>query len=216
MDLVTRWADDLAHEIKNPLHAMVINLELVKRRAGASDPNPIVERAEIVEAELHRVHQLVDALLRIIRPWPDVAVADPEGIMGALLPVIAARCRIRKLDYMHEPGGSTIALRPEDFALIMLNLLDNAIEATPEGGHILTRCDVADDHVKLSVTDSGAGLEPEGADRLREPGVTSREGRTGLGLSVVDRLARDAGGSLSLETAAGDSGAVVTVVLPRP
>src|SRR5690606_25840506 len=67
MDLVARWADDLAHEIKNPLHAMVINLELVKRRAGSGDREPLVDRVEVVEAELHRVHHLVESLLRLVR-----------------------------------------------------------------------------------------------------------------------------------------------------
>ncbi|NIP60786.1 MAG: hypothetical protein GWO00_23330, partial [Gemmatimonadetes bacterium] len=56
LELVSRWADDLAHEIKNPLHAMVINLELVKRRATGEDAGALIQRAEVVESELYRVH----------------------------------------------------------------------------------------------------------------------------------------------------------------
>ena len=213
MDLVSRWADDLAHEIKNPLHAMVINLELVKRRAGSTDPEPIVQRAEVVEAELHRVHGLVDSMLRLVRPWPPGSSVDPDRVFEDLLPVLGARTRIRRLDFEHHPGGAPVDLSPEGMAVVLLNLMDNAIDAAPAGGRIVTRCQTGD-RVRITVTDSGPGVPPEIADRVLEPGVSGREQRAGLGLSVSARLVREAGGELTVEGGTGGSGTVVTVVLP--
>ncbi len=215
MDLVSRWADDLAHEIKNPLHAMVINLELVKRKAGSSDPEPVRQRAEIVEAELHRVHGLVESLLRLLRPWPARGTADVADTFDALLPVLTARSRIKKIEFEHRPGTATVPMAPGPLGLVVLNLVDNAIDATQDGGRITTGCEIDADGVRITVTDSGPGLSAAVAERIFEEGVTSRQGRAGLGLALVHRLVREAGGRLTVGAAPGPGGCQVEVFLPR-
>ena len=215
MDLVARWADDLAHEIKNPLHAMVINLELVKRRAGSGDPGPVIQRAEVVENELHRVHDLVESLLRLVRPWPDEAVCDADRVFEQLLPVLGARTRIRRLDYEHHPGGGAVALPPGSLAQVILNLVDNAIDASPEGGRVVTACEMGREAVTVRVEDDGPGL-PDGV--LTSPGYAPapRPSRAGLGLAVSARIVQEAGGSIEFRPGAGGRGTVVTVTIPRP
>lgn len=215
MALIERWAEDLAHEIKNPLHAMVINLELVKRWAGGADPDPIILRAEIVEAELHRVHRLIDSLLRILRSWPDRVSADPDQVLEVLGVVVAARARIRNVEYEHHPGSAPVGMRPGHLALVLLNLIDNALDAMPAGGRLVTRCEAGADSVRIAVADTGAGLPPGLADRLMQAGVSGREDRAGLGLAVTDRLVREAGGELLLESAGSGPGTVAILVLPR-
>jgi signal transduction histidine kinase len=215
MDLVARWADDLAHEIKNPLHAMVINLELVKRRAGSGEPRSLVERIEVVESELHRVHGLVESLLRLVRPWPDRQSADVDQVFQGILPVMEARGRIRKVTLRHRPGGSIVTMAPGLLTLVVLNLVDNAIEASGENDRILTACDTGPDHVRITVRDTGTGLPDRPVDELFEPGVTERSGRAGLGLAIARRLVRDAGGDVTLEAVPGEPGAMATIVLPR-
>ena len=208
--LVARWSDALAHEIKNPFHAMVINLELVKRRAG--DPEGLRERAEVVESELHRVHALIDSVLRLVRPWPATATVDVDAAFEALLPAVRARAALRQLDYAHEPGGAPAAIPPADFALILLNLLDNAMDALPKGGRLRTRF-VHDDAVTVRVTDDGPGFGD--LDDPFEAGTTSREGRPGLGLAVSRRLAQGAGGDLVAREVESGGGAELVLTLPR-
>ena len=222
MRLVSDWADDLAHEIKNPLHAMVINLELVKRRAGTGEAGSVVERAEIVETELHRVHELVESLLRIVRPWPDQSVASVERVFATLLPAVRARARIRRLTFHHEDeaAGASVAMPPGDLAQAILNLVDNAIEATPEGGRVTTRAETTGDAIRITVTDTGAGVPTGGEDGAREDGAGGEgggaaEGPQGLGLAVTGRLVRAAGGELRLDPAAEGQGTVATVTMPR-
>lgn len=214
LELVMRWADDLAHEIKNPLHAMVINLELVKRRAGSPDPGPLIERAEIVEGELQRVHALVDSLLRLVRPWPATAAADADALFEDLLPIFEARTRIRKVEYHHTPGGGFVDMPPAALAQVLLNLMDNAIDAVPEGGSLRTSCEIGEGVVRIEVRDSGPGLSPELEGSAAEPGVSGRPGRSGLGLAVVERLVRGAGGTFALERGDGGNGTRAVVSLP--
>lgn len=225
LDLVSRWADDLAHEIKNPLHAMVINLELVKRRAGAGDPGLLIERAEVVESELHRVHELVDSLLKLVRPWPEAGAATVQEVFTALLPVFAARARIRQVEYRHDPGTAIVAMSPGDLAQVLANLVDNAIDATAEGGRVSTAVAVKEHRARITVRDTGTGLaDPGAADGAAADGVatepaaasspeTRSSGRQGLGLAVTRALVERVGGSLRLENGSG-GGAEATVTLP--
>jgi two-component system, NtrC family, nitrogen regulation sensor histidine kinase NtrY len=215
MDLVARWADDLAHEIKNPLHAMVINLELVKRRAGGGDPEALVDRIEVVESELHRVHTLVESLLRLVRPWPERQATDVDQVFQDILPVMEARARIRKVELRHSPGGSMVAMAPGLLTLVLLNLVDNALEASRENDRLLTACHLELDQVRITVRDTGAGLPDGPREALFEPGGSERPGHSGLGLAIARRLVREAGGELTLEAAPDGPGTVVTIVLPR-
>jgi len=213
-DLMSRWSDDLAHEIKNPLHAMVINLELVKRRAGSPDSSHVIERAEIVEAELHRVHALVDSLLRVVRPWPASGSTRVDRVFDDLLPVLGARMRVRRLEYDHRASGGVVAISPGGLAQVVLNLLDNAIDATPAGGRIETLCEDGDP-VRITVTDSGHGMPARLRSTAVRAGSSSREGRSGLGLAVSVRLLAEAGGALELEPGPTGGGTRAIVSLPR-
>ena len=216
MDLVSRWADDLAHEIKNPLHAMVINLELVKRRAASGDAEPAVQRAEVVENELHRVHGLVESLLRLVRPWAPEALCDPDRVFEHLLPVLRARSRIRRVDFEHTPGGGAAAIAPGDLAQVLLNLVDNAIEASPEEGRVSTTCSLADGHIVIKVRDEGPGLPARVGESPEYRDPAPREGRGGLGLPVSVAILRQAGGSLTFQPGTAGRGTVAVVRLPRP
>lgn len=215
LDLLSRWADDLAHEIKNPFHAMVINIELVKRRAASGDAEPLVQRAQVVESEIHRVHDLIESLLRLMRPWSDPEPAQVDQVFAAMAPVIAARARIRRIEIEHQPGGSAVPMGPGPLALVVLNLMDNAMEATSEGGRVVTSSAVEGDRVRITVLDNGAGLPGGPGDRFFEAGVGEWPGRAGLGLTIAARLVHDAGGTLTLEPAPGHGGALATVLLPR-
>lgn len=212
LELVSRWADDLAHEIKNPFHSMVINLELVKRRAG--DPEELVERAEVVESELRRVHALIDSVLRLVRPWAGAPAAAVDAVFGDLEPALRARARLRHVQVDYEGGAGRVGLTAGDLALVLLNLVDNAMDALPDGGRVTVRCVDAGDAVRIDVTDDGPGLAVDG-DPF-EPGVTTRADRSGLGLAVCGRLVRQAGGSITAGAAVPGPGTTIALTLPRP
>jgi len=94
--LVSRLADDLAHEIKNPLHAMVINLEVLRRRIAAGDPDIALERAAVIDQEIQRTHQLVDLLLKLLRPerQRDQHAHSLAGALDEVIPLIRLQAKL--------------------------------------------------------------------------------------------------------------------------
>jgi signal transduction histidine kinase len=98
-------------------------------------------------------------------------------------------------------------------AQILTNLVDNAIQAMPDGGslHISARTD--GDTAVITVQDSGEGVDPDLVERFFEPFFTTRSDGTGLGLAIVRRLTEGHGGQISIENATS-GGAIVTVRLP--
>ena len=215
LDLISRWADDLAHEIKNPLHAMVINLELVKRRASAGEGEMAAERVGVVEEELHRVHELVDSLLKLVRPWPDVRHTDPGHLIQEISPVIRARGRIRQLEWVHRAEGVPVIMGPGAYSQMLLNLVENAMDAMDPGGRLTTVTEAAPGVARLIIADDGAGMSPDVRERAGEPGFTTRDGRSGLGLAVSLRFVREAGGELEVRPRGEGQGTEVVVTLPR-
>ena len=94
--LISRLADDLAHEIKNPLHAMVINLEVLRRRVTAGDPDIALERAAVIDQEIQRTHQLVDLLLKLLRPerQRDQHAYSLSGALEEILPLLRLQAKL--------------------------------------------------------------------------------------------------------------------------
>ncbi len=97
--LVSRLADDLAHEIKNPLHAMVINLEVMRRRVAAGDTEIALERAAVIEQEIERTHHLVDLLLKLVRPDRnhEQHAYSLAGALDEVLPLIELQARLARV-----------------------------------------------------------------------------------------------------------------------
>jgi signal transduction histidine kinase len=169
--LVSRLADDLAHEIKNPLNAIVINLEVLKVRVTRGDPAAAIERAGVIEHEVRRLHQLVDRLLQLIRPERDVASSLPlEAAMDELLPLVDAQARLARNEFRADCSSPVfVAVRRDIFRFAMLNLLTAVHERLGEGGGTFSvRC-VHDDTAVQVVIEAEAGqdsrpLRPVDAD----------------------------------------------------
>lgn len=97
--LVSRLADDLAHEIKNPLHAMVINLEVLRRRLAAGDAEIALERAAVIEQEIERTHHLVDLMLKLVRPDrnDEQHAHSLTGALEEVLPLIELQAKLARV-----------------------------------------------------------------------------------------------------------------------
>jgi signal transduction histidine kinase len=165
--LVRRIADDLAHELKNPLNAMVINLEVLRARVRAGDPEAALERIDVLDQETHRLHNLLDHVLRLLRPDPpgpaefrlDTVLAE-VGTIAAVLGKLARR----GFDVRPEGGDAVVLGRREPLRFALLALAEAAIAGAPS----------EDDRVLLAAEGSPAAVEltltaPAGtADRLRQ------------------------------------------------
>ena len=218
LDLITRLADDLAHEVKNPLHAMVINLELLRRRLTAGGVDAALERVAVVESEVARVNRLMDAYFQLLRPGRDRATrCDVATALGEVAPLVEALSKVARVEQrIHTlPVGVLVDLGRDELKLLIMNLVVNALDALRgTGGRLELHLAGDETQASLRITDSGPGVAAEIRGRIGQPGVSTRPGRAGMGLAVVRALAEAAGGRLEPADGAG-GGASFLVVLPR-
>ena len=204
-------AAGVAHEIGNPLNAIALSLQLVKR-----DPTD-TEAIETGLNQLKRLDGIIRDFLTAIRPRkPNLmpgSVADPlKNCLAMLKPQFEERRITVTLDI---PAAlPNIALDAEQMEQVFFNLLKNALEAMSDGGKI----DIAlgsDDHdVFLSIRDNGSGMEAEQLATLFEPYRTTKEKGTGLGLLISKRIVTEHGGAIAAESQPG-TGTTFTITLPR-
>ena len=207
--LVSRLADDLAHEIKNPLHAIVINLELLKRRAQGGDMATVLQRAEFVGGQVTRVNALLDQLLQLLRPMRQTdPVRDLDQTVDELLPLLLRQARLARVELVyHGIGGPGAApIRRDALKLVLLNLVADALGALGgPGGRVELVAASVDGGVQIAVSDVPAGAsapaEPTPADGMLTAGDRDRE--LELGRSVVRSLIDEVGGAFSIEPVHG-------------
>ncbi len=169
--LVRRLADDLSHEIKNPLHAMVINLELVRRRIAAGDDDAAFERLAVVEAEIHRVHALVDTYLRLLRPGIEPSGPfELDALVTELLPLFEAEAKVARVEFDFEGHAAGAHVHGDRSALkqLLLTLFLATADTLAEGrGRIDLRS--APDDVSVHLTLHGSGSQRRDAPDHRVP-----------------------------------------------
>ncbi|HSM14821.1 MAG TPA: ATP-binding protein [Thermoanaerobaculia bacterium] len=199
----TEAARRVAHEIKNPLTPIRLAAERLRarHREGGGDTAELVERSvDIIVREVGNMQQLVDEFSRFARlPGAQLAatelaplVADVARLYHDLKPGVEIRAEV-------EPGLGQIWVDPEQIRRVLINLLDNAVEATDPPGTVSVAARRDDGSVELTVSDTGRGIAPEDRDKLFLP-FFSRKGRgSGLGLAIVHRAVTDHDGSIAVE-----------------
>jgi signal transduction histidine kinase len=208
-----RLSSAIAHELKNPLASVQGLVQLLKR----GDKNT-AQRLEVLEREVSRMRDTLDEFLNFSRPIGDLSVEQIE--MGALLRDLTSlhdglteKRGIRVVLPDAEPGRISADRRKIQQALI--NLLQNAIEATPDGGRIEWIARERGGRLELGVSDSGPGIEPAILERLsRGAGATTKASGSGIGLAVARTIAEQHGGSLVMENRA-EGGCRALLSLPK-
>lgn len=208
----------VAHEVGTPLHSVAGHLELMRAELPGDVPAGLTRRLEIIEGQVGRVSSIIRQLLDLVRRDRAAFVAvEIEGLVRAsaelVSPGVAAAGLELRLDV--ERGLPPVSGDPEQLMQVLLNLLTNAIDASAPGGSVLIEARRRAQQVALAVRDTGAGIPAERQKEIFEPFVSSKpRGRgTGLGLYIADRIVRDHGGHIVVESAEG-RGTTMTVVLP--
>jgi C4-dicarboxylate-specific signal transduction histidine kinase len=215
LDLLSRLAGDISHEIKNPLHAMVINLELVRRKVERGEPAAAIERVEIIEDEIRKVHALANALLEALRPPRDAQQASSfSAVVEEMLPLVAARARLARVGLeVHSPQASVLVpLPPQELRLLLLNLADRAVRIVGAGSAIDLHATADAGGARLEIRSGEPLLDETERAWLRDAPADSDH--IDLGLRTMRHLAEHAGGRLE-SAAATDSRASLAVSLPR-
>jgi signal transduction histidine kinase len=209
-------AASLAHEVRNPLTAIRIDLERASERLPEGDPSAVlVQRAlrDIERLDTSVADTLGLARSSRVEPMA-IALAEPlAAAVAAATPRFAERGAV--LEAPPAPDqGPTVAADAAALEQLFLNLLLNAADALPVGGRAGVDVEVAPETVRVVVWDEGEGMTPDTLDRVLEPFFSTRPHGTGLGLPIANGIARAHGQGLDVASEPG-RGTRVTVTL-RP
>ena len=213
---------EVAHEIRNPLVSMKTFLQLLPEHLD--DKEFQVEFRSVVLEELGRMERLLDTLLETARPASNrVASETPHAtanlarVFGSLLCLLEQRAAEREVTLQIETDIAVddVAIGEDALRQVMLNLVLNALEASPRSSSVIVRAEAHETSVSFSVEDQGDGVPEAMRSRLFEPFFSTRVGRAGgLGLAITKKLVEEARGQIRIES--GDvGGAKFLVELPR-
>lgn len=217
--VLAHLAAGLAHEIRNPLHAIGINAGVVEQYVGRdpSERNQRSMRESLVSIrdETRRLGELLNNYLGLVRPNSSEHTVDLHDLcrrIVRLLGYTAAQAEVR-LRLEGEGGLPPVQGSADRLQQAILNLVLNAVQAMPRGGEVVVATASQGGIVTVTVTDNGPGVPEELRGSLFYFGATGRVGGTGLGLPIVRLIAEHHGGSIAYDTAPGH-GARFTLTLP--
>ncbi len=204
----------VAHELKNPLAAIKGLVQLLAR--GATEPRA-AERLAVIEGEVTRMEGILQEYLSFTRPLEDLRSEPVE--LGPLARDVAAVLEARA-----ETSGVSLSARGNAAVVgdrrrlkeALLNLVSNAIEATPPAGKVGIVVEARESGAEVRIEDTGRGLDSSELERVGTPFYTTREGGTGLGVVLARSVVVQHGGELSYQSIVG-RGTTVRLCLPaRP
>jgi signal transduction histidine kinase len=218
--LLGRLAAGVSHEIRNPLGAIFLHVDLLTEELQELVPHGpavVAETLAEIKTQLGRLEDLVQDYLSLVRVG--TIQPQPEDLGGAV--------HGWALEFQALAASGGVALHVENLAVLgrvafhaptlrraVLNLVQNALEAMPQGGTLTLTGRGTPTHVQLQIRDTGSGIAPEHRAHIFEPLYTTKPGGTGLGLYIVQEILAVHRGQVTVESVEGQ-GTTFTVTLPR-
>lgn len=218
---IAQLAGGLAHEIRNPLSTMRLNLDLLAEdfRAVETDrERRALLKIERVQRESHRLEGMLDDFLRYVRAGRAASELTPGDLNGTVED-IRDFCEPQSLQQgivtriQLDPAIPRIPLHVDSLKQALLNLIRNAQQAMDDGGELMLRTRRDGDSAVLDVIDTGAGMAPEVRARIFEPYYSTRPRGTGFGLPTTRRIIEAHGGTIDVQSTPG-KGSQFTIRLP--
>ena len=214
-------AAGVAHELGNPLNSLTIHLQLIERKLkklqSSKEAGSLTESIKICQGEVTRLDGIIRNFLEAIRPRPpDLSEVNIVEVIEDVLRFQAKELEDRGLKIEGELPASTPVIMADTNQLkqVFFNLIKNAMEAMQPGGTLGIRVGADDHSVFIRIADTGSGIKTEDLTKLFSPYHTTKTGGHGLGLMIVQRIIRDHGGHVGIESKEG-SGTVVTLQFPQ-
>jgi signal transduction histidine kinase len=205
----------VAHEMRNPLNAMSLHLELLKQKLAAG--KPASTHVEIIEQEIRRLDERIQGFLKFVRPeevtFAPVALAP---LLSSVLDAVSPEAQRAGVSVERGCHDGTLLVEGDAAHLrdVFLNLAQNAIQAMPKGGRLTINCSsMPNRRVRVRVEDTGVGIAPDNLAQIFDLYYTTKERGSGIGLPLVYRMVQIHNGTIDVESTVG-VGTTFIVILP--
>lgn len=218
--MLGRLAAGVSHEIRNPLGAIFLHVDLLQevlREPAPEHSGEIAETLAEIQTNLGRLDDLVQDYLSLVRVTQIECIPGDVGVavqawVREWQQLAVARAVTLRLEGLERLG--TVALHESTLRRALLNLVQNALDAMPGGGTLSLAGRSFATHVQLQVSDTGNGIPAGQLASIFEPLYTTKPGGTGLGLYIVQQIIAAHGGQVTVESVEGQ-GTIFTLTLPR-
>ena len=217
--LLGRLAAGLSHEIRNPLAALFLHIDVLEEELQQPTPESadVSQALAVMRTQLTRLEDLVQDYLTLVRT--SQVERTPQDLSAALhawvaewQPLATNQGVLLRLEGLEDLG--TVAVHASTLRRAMLNLIQNALDAMPRGGTLTLAGRRMPTHVQLQMQDTGGGIPMEKLTAIFEPLYTTKPGGTGLGLYIVQENMAAHGGQVTVASVVGQ-GTTFTLTLPR-
>jgi signal transduction histidine kinase len=205
----------IAHEVRNPLGGIELFAGILREELH-DDPEKLLHVKKI-EREVGHLKIVVNDFLEYARrPRPELRPTPLQPLCEELIDVCAADAERAQVTLAITPPPADLVALADASQLrrALLNLVRNAIQATPAGGRVELTARADGEFVRLSISDTGKGIPEAEREKIFQPFFTTKEKGTGLGLAFVREIVADHGGMLDIDSAVG-RGTTFVVSLPR-
>lgn len=214
-----RLTAGVAHEVKNPLNAMTIHLELLKQKLTAGHGGDSTHaHVDVIAREIRRLDDVVQGFLKFARPEElTLRPVSPAALADEVLQTLAVEADLGgvTLEKVIAPDVPDIEADAGILRQALLNLAKNAVQAMPHGGKLQISCaSTRDGRVEIRISDTGVGIPAENLAKIFDLYFTTKESGTGIGLSLVYRTVQLHSGDIDVESTPG-IGTTFIIKIPR-
>jgi PAS domain S-box-containing protein len=197
---ITRLTSGVAHEIKNPLNAMALHLEVLKSRLDGQQPE-----LEVIVAEIKRLDNVVKTFLNFNKPIVlEARPIDLNRVVEQVLALVLVEAQARNIEMESVLNGKLwINGDPDLLKQAILNVVNNGLEAMKDGGKLSVRTEWSGQECRLTIRDAGPGIPPEIQDRIFNLYFTTKENGSGIGLATTFRVVQLHSGTIDFVSEQG-------------